>query len=81
MDEVKAFIERMKQLHGDEVRGVQFPEGVDEYMRDRVLAGDLETVSFMHRLAWIFGMQTGQAALLAQQEREAEAPVKKRIEA
>jgi hypothetical protein len=81
MDEVKAFIERMKEMHGDEVRGVTFPDGVDEFMRDRVMAGDLETVAFMHRLAWIFGMQTGQAALLAQQEREAEAIPKRRIEA
>lgn len=55
--EVRAFIERMKQLNGDEVRGVQFPLGVDAYMRERVLAGDFETVSFMHRLACRWGKQ------------------------
>jgi hypothetical protein len=79
MEEVRAFIERMKQMHGDEVRSVQFPDGVDEFMRDRVLAGDLETVAFMHRLAWIFGMQTGQAAAMAQQNEVA--PVDKTMKA
>jgi hypothetical protein len=49
--EVRAFIERMKQHNLEEVKSVQFPVGVDAYMRDRVLAGDVETVSFMHRLA------------------------------
>jgi hypothetical protein len=61
-EEVKTFIERMKEVNGTEVRNVPFPPGVDEYMRDRVLAGDIETVSFMHRLAWMFGVQVGQAS-------------------
>lgn len=77
--EVRAFIERMKEHNGEEVRGVQFPIGVDAYMRDRVLAGDFETVSFMHRLAWMFGVQVGQAALQMQQQ--SSEPNKKRIEA
>jgi hypothetical protein len=76
--EVRAFVERMKQLNGEEIRGVQFPVGVDAYMRDRVLAGDFETVSFMHRLAWMFGVQVGQAASQMQQQ---PSPNKKRIEA
>ncbi len=67
-EEVKAFIERMKELNGEEVRNVQFPPGVDDYMRDRVLAGDVETVSFMHRLAWMFGVQVGQASAQFQQQ-------------
>jgi erythromycin esterase-like protein len=76
--EVRAFIERMKEHNGEEIRGVQFPVGVDAYMRDRVLAGDIETVSFMHRLAWMFGVQVGQAASQMQQQPN---PSKKRIEA
>ena len=76
--EVRAFIERMKQHNGEEVKGVQFPVGVDAYMRDRVLAGDYETVSFMHRLAWMFGVQVGQAASQMQQTN---APTKRRVEA
>jgi erythromycin esterase-like protein len=76
--EVRAFVERMKQHNGEEIRGVQFPVGVDAYMRDRVLAGDFETVSFMHRLAWMFGVQVGQAAAQMQQQPN---PSKKRIEA
>lgn len=79
MEEVKAFIDRLRETNGMEISGVVFPPGVDEYMKDRVLAGDFETVSFMHRLAWIFGMQTGQAA--AEAQREAAAPPKRRIEA
>ena len=76
--EVRAFIERMKQHNGEEVKGVQFPTGVDAYMRDRVLAGDYETVSFMHRLAWMFGVQVGQAASQMQQTNVSS---KKRVEA
>jgi hypothetical protein len=77
--EVRAFVERMKQLNGEEVRSVQFPVGVDAYMRERVLAGDFETVSFMHRLAWMFGVQVGQAA--SQMQQQESSPSKKRIEA
>jgi hypothetical protein len=77
--EVRAFIERMKHHNGEEIRGVPFPVGVDAYMRDRVLAGDVETVSFMHRLAWMFGVQVGQAASQMQQQQPS--PGKKRIEA
>jgi hypothetical protein len=83
MEQVKEFVERLRELNGEEIRSVVFPPGVDEYMRDRVLAGDVETVAFMHRLAWIFGMQTGQAAAVAQAEREAATatPKARRIEA
>jgi hypothetical protein len=77
--EVRAFIERMKQHNLEEVKSVQFPVGVDAYMRDRVLAGDFETVSFMHRLAWMFGVQVGQAASQIQQQDNM--PTKKRVEA
>ena len=68
MEQVKDFVDRLREMNGDEIRSVVFPPGVDEYMKDRVLAGDVETVAFMHRLAWIFGMQTGQAAAQAQAE-------------
>jgi hypothetical protein len=78
--EVRAFIERMKQHNGEEVRSVQFPVGVDAYMQERVLAGDFETVSFMHRLAWMFGVQVGQAATQIQQQ-SGSTPTKKRVEA
>ncbi|MEY4530055.1 MAG: hypothetical protein RLZZ156_776 [Deinococcota bacterium] len=77
--EVRAFIERMKQHNLEEVKSVQFPVGVDAYMRDRVLAGDVETVSFMHRLAWMFGVQVGQAA--SQLGQQGNTPSKKRVEA
>ena len=77
--EVRAFIERMKQHNLEEVKSVQFPVGVDAYMRDRVLAGDVETVSFMHRLAWMFGVQVGQAA--SQIGQQSPSPTKKRVEA
>jgi hypothetical protein len=78
-EEIKAFIERMKESNGAEVQGVQFPPGVDEYMRDRVLAGDIETVSFMHRLAWVFGVQVGQAS--AQFQNQPNHVAKRKVEA
>jgi len=80
MEQVKDFVDRLREMNGDEIRSVVFPPGVDEYMKDRVLAGDVETVAFMHRLAWIFGMQTGQAAAQVQSKSTSATP-QRRIEA
>ena len=51
-----------------------------DYLRDRIKLGDLETVIFMQKLAWVFGVQTGQAAA-AQAQGQGVAMNTKRIEA
>jgi hypothetical protein len=65
---VEEFVRQMKQQHGESLKDMPLPEGVEDYLRDRIKLGDLETVIFMQKLAWVFGVQTGQAAAQAQDQ-------------
>ena len=58
----------MKEQHGELLKDMPLPEGVEDYLRDRIKLGDLETVIFMQKLAWVFGVQTGQAAAQSQDQ-------------
>jgi hypothetical protein len=65
---VEEFVRQMKEQHGESLRDMPLPEGVEDYLRDRIKLGDLETVIFMQKLAWVFGVQTGQAAAQSQDQ-------------
>jgi hypothetical protein len=65
---VEEFIRQMKEQHGESLKDMPLPEGVEDYLRDRIKLGDLETVIFMQKLAWVFGVQTGQAAAQSQDQ-------------
>ena len=65
---VEEFVRQMKEQHGESLKGMPLPEGVEDYLRDRIKLGDLETVIFMQKLAWVFGVQTGQAAAQSQDQ-------------
>jgi hypothetical protein len=65
---VEEFVRQMKEQHGESLKDMPLPEGVEDYLRDRIKLGDLETVIFMQKLAWVFGVQTGQAAAQAQDQ-------------
>jgi hypothetical protein len=65
---VEEFVRQMKEQHGDSLKDMPLPEGVEDYLRDRIKLGDLETVIFMQKLAWVFGVQTGQAAAQSQDQ-------------
>ena len=43
----------MKEQHGESLKDMPLPEGVEDYLRDRIKLGDLETVIFMQKLAWV----------------------------
>jgi hypothetical protein len=65
---VEEFVRQMKEQHGESLKDMPLPEGVEDYLRDRIKLGDLETVIFMQKLAWVFGVQTGQAAAQLQDQ-------------
>ena len=65
---VEEFVRQMKEQHGESLKDMPLPEGVEDYLRDRIKLGDLETVIFMQKLAWVFGVQTGQAAAQSQDQ-------------
>jgi hypothetical protein len=49
---VEEFVRQMKEQHGESLKDMPLPEGVEDYLRDRIKLGDLETVIFMQKLAW-----------------------------
>ena len=73
-------IEQMKTQHAQNLKGMPLPPGAEEYLRSRIALGDVETVTFMVKLAWVFGAQAGQAAMTQAQQVESQ-PQKRRIEA
>ena len=77
--DVAQFIEQMKAQHSESLKDMQMPPGVEDYLRERIALGDVETIVFMHKLAWVFGVQAGQASVL-QAQAGAQNP-KPRIEA
>jgi hypothetical protein len=75
-------IEQMKAQHADQLKDMPLPPGAEDYLRARVAVGDADTLAFMVKLAWIYGAQAGQAALLHAQQMQTQPPVtKRRIEA
>ncbi len=55
-------LEQMKHQYGDALAQMSLPPGVEDHLREMVLVGDVDTVVFMLKLAWVFGAQAGQAA-------------------
>ena len=60
-------MQQMRVQYEEALSGMPLPPGVEEHLRERVAAGDADTVLFMLKLAWVFGAQAGHAA--AQQAR------------
>jgi len=59
---IAAFIRQVRQRHGAEIDAINIPEGVEAFMRERLEAGDLDTLVFMLKLSHMMGLQTGYAA-------------------
>ncbi len=56
------FLEQMKEQHAENLREMPLPPGVEEHVQKMIGQGDKETLIFMLKLAWIFGVQYGQAS-------------------
>ena len=76
----KDVIEQMKTQHAQNLKEMPLPPGAEEYLRSSIALGDVDTVTFMVKLAWVFGAQAGQAAVMQAQQVAAQ-PQKRRIEA
>jgi hypothetical protein len=66
-DLIAAFIEQVRKRHGAEIDAINLPEGVEAFMRERLEAGDLDTIVFMLKLSHMMGLQTGYAARAAEE--------------
>jgi hypothetical protein len=61
-DIIDAFLREMRENHAEEIDSVTLPEGTAEYVRQKMEAGDVDTLMFMLRLGYLMGLQTGFAA-------------------
>lgn len=59
---IEAFLNEMRTRYADEVGSMTLPDGTEDYVRERVAAGDHETLLFMLKLGYLMGLQTGFAA-------------------
>ena len=60
-----AFLREMQTRHADQVNAMELPDGTEAYIADRIAAGDTETLTFMLKLGYLMGLQTGYAAGMA----------------
>lgn len=61
-DIIEAFLQEMRENHKDEIDSVSLPDGTADYVRQKMEAGDVDTLLFMLRLGYLMGLQTGFAA-------------------
>lgn len=59
---IENFLNEMRERHRDEIDRVVLPDGTEEFVRNRVAAGDMQTLLFMLRLGYLMGVHTGFAA-------------------
>jgi hypothetical protein len=71
---------QLKTQHGTELEQMPLPPGAAEFLKQKMLEQDVETVQFMLKLAWVFGAQAGQQAVAQAQWLETQ-PKKPRIQA
>ena len=67
---IETFLAQMREQHADEIGAVELPEGTEAYIAARTAAGDSETLTFMLKLAYLMGLNTGYAAHEAAQGEE-----------
>jgi hypothetical protein len=58
---IARFLQEMRERHQEEIDAIYLPEGTVEYLRERVQEGDIETLTFMLKLSYLMGLQTGYA--------------------
>lgn len=61
-DIIEAFLQEMRESHKEEIDSISLPEGTEDYVRQKMEAGDVETLLFMLRLGYLMGLQAGFAA-------------------
>lgn len=59
---IQSFLEEMRRRYAQEIDAVALPDGTMDYVRERIEAGDADTLMFMLKLGWIMGLQAGFSA-------------------
>ena len=59
LDQIRAFLEAMRERHSEQIDNIELPEGTYEYMQSLVDAGDTESLMFVLKLSYLMGLQTG----------------------
>jgi hypothetical protein len=75
---IAEFLTTMRERHESEIEAIELPEGTEAYVRERMGAGDDQTLQFMLKLSYLMGLHTGFAA---QQEGSATRPATGPLEA
>ena len=61
-DAIRAFLNEMRERHAEQIDAIDLPEGTIDYIAERVASGDVDTLTFMLKLGYLMGLQTGYAA-------------------
>lgn len=61
-DAIRAFLNEMRARHADQIDAMELPEGTEAFVDERIEAGDVATLTFMLKLGYLMGLQTGYAA-------------------
>lgn len=67
-DVIEAFLREMRENHQEEINAIELPEGTREYLLERIRAEDTDTLTFMLKLSYLMGLQTGFAAQMAEDD-------------
>lgn len=59
LDEIRAFLDAMRERHRDQIDNVELPEGTDDYMQSLMDDDDVESLMFVIKLSYLMGLQTG----------------------
>ena len=65
---IAAFLREMREQHRGEIEAIELPEGTADYLLERAGAGDVEMLTFMLKLSYLMGLQTGYAAGAAEED-------------
>jgi hypothetical protein len=69
-DNFAQIIEQLKTQHAAELEQMPLPPGAAEFLKQKILEQDEVTLQFMLKLAWVFGAQAGQQAVVQAQRLE-----------
>ncbi len=73
-EDIALFVARMKEQQKDQIQAMELPDGTEEYVRECIETGDIETLVFMLKLGYIMGLQTGYAAQSIEQSAMTQSP-------
>ena len=59
LDEIRAFLEAMRERHREQLDNVELPEGTKDYLQALIDADDADSLLFVIKLSYLMGLQTG----------------------